>query len=98
MWTGTPGSSDIRQAADQLAARLPTLLAPLARIAFNYAWSWLPDGDAVFQAVDPHRWRLCQRNPVRLLQESQMAALERAAADRTPVSYTHLTLPTIYSV
>ncbi len=83
VWTGTPGSSDIRQAADQLAARLPTLLAPLARIAFNYAWSWLPDGDAVFQAVDSHRWRLCQRNPVRLLQEAQMAALERAAADRT---------------
>lgn len=81
MWTSSPGASDIRQAADQLAARLPTLLAPLARIAFNYAWSWLPDGDALFKAVDAHRWQLCQRNPVRLLQEAQTAALERAAAD-----------------
>lgn len=81
MWTNTPGASDLRQAADQLAARLPTLLAPLARLAFNYAWSWMQDGNEVFEAIDPHRWRLCQHNPVRLLQETPTASLDRAAAD-----------------
>ena len=81
MWTNTPGASDLRQAADHLAARLPALLAPLARVAFNYAWSWTPDGNEVFEMVDPHRWQLCQRNPVRLLQETSTPRLERAAAD-----------------
>jgi starch phosphorylase len=81
VWTNTPGASDLRQAADQLAARLPTLLAPLARLAFNYAWSWMQDGNEVFEAIDPHRWRLCQHNPVRLLQETPTASLDRAAAD-----------------
>ncbi len=81
VWTNTPGAADLRQAADQLAARLPTLLAPMARIAFNYAWSWMQDGDELFEAIDPHRWRLCQRNPVRLLQETPTASLDRAAAD-----------------
>jgi starch phosphorylase len=81
VWTNTPGASDLRQAADQLAARLPTLLAPLARLAFNYAWSWTPDGNSVFEVIDPHRWQLCQRNPVRLLQETPTPYLDRAAAD-----------------
>src|SRR5690242_18675297 len=35
------GAEDLRRAADQLAARLPYALAPLARLAFNYRWSWL---------------------------------------------------------
>jgi starch phosphorylase len=81
VWTNTPGASDLRQAADQLAARLPSLLAPLARLAFNYAWSWTPDGNEVFEVIDPHRWQLCQRNPVRLLQETPTPYLDRAAAD-----------------
>jgi starch phosphorylase len=81
VWTNTPGASDLRQAADQLSARLPSLLAPLARVAYNYAWSWTPDGNEVFETIDPHRWQLCQRNPVRLLQETPMPSLDRAAAD-----------------
>jgi hypothetical protein len=70
----TDRAADLRQAADQLAARLPTLLAPLARVAFNYAWSWMPDGNEVFEAIDAHRWQLCQRNPVRLLLETPTAS------------------------
>jgi len=81
VWTNTPGASDLRRAADQVAARLPALLSPLARLAFNYEWSWTPGGEEPFAAVDPHRWRVCQRNPVRLLQEAPTAALDRAAAD-----------------
>ena len=77
-----PGTEDLRRAADQLAARLPSALAPLARLAFNYRWSWIPGGERVFATVDPHRWEVCGRNPVRLLQEVATAALERAAADR----------------
>ena len=76
-----PGAEDVRRAADQLAARIPYALAPLARLAYNYRWSWLPDGDELFAAVDPHRWQLCGHNPVRLLQETSTATLDRAAMD-----------------
>ena len=75
------GEQDIARAAADLASRVPEPLAALARIAYNYCWSWLPDGPDVFGSVDPHRWELCGENPVRLLQEASGESLSRAAAD-----------------
>ncbi len=75
------GADDVRRTADELASRLPEPLAPLARIAYNYRWSWLPGGADLFAAIAPHRWELCGHNPVRLLQEVSATVLERAAAD-----------------
>jgi starch phosphorylase len=72
------GREDLRRAAAALAACVPEQLAPLARIAFNYRWSWADGGPELFEAVDPKRWRLCGQNPVRLLQEAPRAALDRA--------------------
>ncbi len=77
-----PGAEDLRRSADELAARLPSALAPFARLAFNYRWSWTAGGEGLFAAVDPHRWQACGKNPLRLLQESPTGALERAASDR----------------
>ena len=54
----------------------------LARLAYNYRWSWLPGGDELFSSVDPDRWVLAGGNPVRLLQETSGAALARASADQ----------------
>jgi len=76
-----PGSDDLRRAAAQLAGRIPDALAPFARLAFDYAWSWAPGGRELFAAVDADRWAICRHNPVRLLQEAPLASLERAAAD-----------------
>jgi glycogen phosphorylase len=75
------GREDVRRAAEDLAERLPETLAPLARIAYNYRWSWLPGGPEVFRAVDAERFALTNQNPVRLLQETSAASLRRAAAD-----------------
>jgi starch phosphorylase len=75
------GARDIERAIAGLAARLPDDLAVLARIAYNYAWSWDPDGAAVFAAIDPERWASSGTNPVRLLQETPYERLERAAGD-----------------
>jgi starch phosphorylase len=75
------GARDIDRAIAGLAARLPGELAVLARIAYNYAWSWDPDGPGVFAAVDPGRWGSCGTNPVRLLQETAYENLQRAAGD-----------------
>jgi len=80
------GRVDLQRAAEELAARLPAPLAPLARSAYNYAWSWLDGGERVFARIDPQRWELVQRNPVRLLQEADAATLQRAAADQDLVA------------
>ena len=72
---------DLDRAASALATRLPEPLAVLARLAYNYRWSWLPGGPELFASVDPDRWRRSLHNPVRLLQEAPVAALERAAGD-----------------
>src|SRR6478672_7109302 len=75
------GAQDLARAASDLAARIPEPLAGLARLAYNYRWSWLPGGTSVFRSIDPPRWRSCGGNPVRLLQETSAAALARAAQD-----------------
>jgi starch phosphorylase len=75
------GRADVQRAAADLAARLPEPLAPFARIAYNYAWSWLGGGPELFRSVDAERFVLCSENPVRLLQEVSAATIQRIAAD-----------------
>ena len=77
----TDGALDVGRAATELASRLPGALAPLARLAYNYRWSWLPDGADLFSSLDPQRWELCLHNPVRLLEEVPTATLRRAGAE-----------------
>jgi glycogen phosphorylase len=77
--TNPDGREDIRSAAEELAERLPEPLAPLARLAYNYRWSWLPGGGELFASIDRERFELCLQNPVRLLQEASSRALRRAA-------------------
>jgi glycogen phosphorylase len=81
------GREDIRRAAEELAERIPSRLAPLARLAYNYRWSWLPGGPELFAAIDHERFELCLQNPVRLLQEASTRALRRAADDDTLVAH-----------
>src|ERR1700759_990278 len=80
------GRRDMRAAVDELADRLPEPLRPLATLAYNYRWSWLPGGSELFAAIDPERFELSGRNPVRLLQESPMQTLRAAAAHGSPVA------------
>jgi starch phosphorylase len=80
------GHEDLSRAAADLAERLPEPMAPLARLAFNYRWSWLPGGPELFAAVDAERFALCAQNPVRLLQESSALVLRRAAEDETLIA------------
>lgn len=72
---------ELTRAADALASRLPDELGVLARLAYNYRWSWTPGGAELFSGIDAERWRLCGANPVRLLQEAPTDALQRAAGD-----------------
>jgi glycogen phosphorylase len=80
------GAADVERAAAELADRIPEPLAPMARLAYNYRWAWLPGGPELFASVDSERFELCLQNPVRLLQEAPSRALRRAAADERLVS------------
>jgi starch phosphorylase len=42
-------------------------LLPLEPLAWNYWWSWAPDGAAVFRDLDPELWQECEQNPRQLL-------------------------------
>jgi len=75
------GKADVERAARGLAARLPDPLAPLARIAYNYRWSWHDDGMRLFRDLDSDLMERVRDNPVRLLQEAPLESLERAAGD-----------------
>jgi starch phosphorylase len=77
----TAGHDDLARAAESLAARVPQPLAGLARLAYNYRWAWAPGGHDLFASVDPSRWERCGENPVRLLAETGLESLARAASD-----------------
>jgi starch phosphorylase len=83
------GSRDIAFASADLAVRLPEALAPLARLAFNYRWSWLPGAPELFEALDPERFALCGQNPVRMLQELPGRRLAVLAQDETLLQRAH---------
>jgi starch phosphorylase len=82
----TPGAADLDERAAWLADRLPKNLRPLARVAFNYRWSWARDGEAVLRDIDPHRWELTGRNPARFLVDLWPSSLEAAERDEALVA------------
>ena len=57
------GRRDTEHAAATLAVRLPEPLAGLARLAFNYHWSWQRGGAQLFGRVDAARWAAVGANP-----------------------------------
>jgi len=74
--------TDVALRIEELEDRLVPELRPLARVAYNYRWSWTRDGSATFAAIDAHRWRLVGQNPVEFLfelsRERQHAAAQRS--------------------
>ncbi len=60
---------------------LPEPLKPLERLAWNYWWSWAPDGAALFRDLEPELWEACEHNPRRLLREASEFNLMRMATE-----------------
>jgi glycogen phosphorylase len=75
------GSRDVARAVDRLARRLPEPLQPLAKIAYNYRWSWTPGGRELFRSLGAHRFGLANENPVRFLRDLLEKDLLAAATD-----------------
>jgi glycogen phosphorylase len=72
--------TDVGARIEELEGHLVPELRPLASVAYNYRWSWVRDGAAVFAAIDPHHWRLVSANPVRFLFELSRDRQDAAAA------------------
>jgi starch phosphorylase len=72
---------ELEAAANELAHRLPPALAPLAELAFNYRWSWMPGGHDLFRSIDPARFERWRWNPVRLLSQTPTSRLAEVAED-----------------
>ena len=75
------GDHDIDRAVAELAQLLPDALQPLARVAYDYRWSWSADGPDLFRDVDAERWARTGCNPRRLLTEVHPAVLQNAGDD-----------------
>jgi starch phosphorylase len=60
---------------------LPPPLQPLEPLAWNYWWSWAPDGVEVFRDLNPAIWEQCERNPLALLAQTSDLRLAQTAAD-----------------
>src|SRR5262245_54191744 len=89
------GSDDVQRAASELAAQLPEPLAPLARVAYNYAWSWARGGHETFRSIDPARYDRVGGNPVRVLTEADAGAIHRAASDSRFLDRMHALVHTL---
>jgi starch phosphorylase len=68
--------------AAALSDRLVDGLKPLARVAYNYRWSWHPDGDALFRDISAFRWERAGYNPVPFLND--LGPTTHAGAPRDP--------------
>jgi glycogen phosphorylase len=63
------------------ARELPATLKPLEKLAWNYWWSWAPDGPEIFRDLDPGVWQQCEQNPRMLLAQTSNLRLAQMAAD-----------------
>ncbi len=61
---------------------LPGPLAPLGDLATNLRWSWHPETQDVFAAIDPELWRSSGHDPVKTLGAVPAARLRELAGDK----------------
>lgn len=60
---------------------LPAPLLSIERLAWNYWWSWAPDGISLFRDLEPELWEECEHNPRQLLARTSAYRLAEAATD-----------------
>jgi starch phosphorylase len=77
----TETKKDLQPPTDMQRRELPPTLQPLKPVAWNYWWSWAPDGVELFWDLDPGMWEQCERNPLALLEQTSDLRLSQMAAD-----------------
>ena len=71
----------LRVDVERSRSRLPQSLKCLADVAWNLAWTWLPDGVALFRDIDSSLWEECGRNPRMVLERGSPSRMVELAAD-----------------
>jgi starch phosphorylase len=61
---------------------LPAALQPLLELATNLRWSWHPETQDLFAAMDAEQWESSGRDPVKLLGQVSAERLDELAADK----------------
>jgi starch phosphorylase len=61
---------------------LPAGLETLGQLSNNLRWSWHPETQDLFEAIDPDLWQSGGRDPVRLLGEVDSKRLSQLATDK----------------
>jgi starch phosphorylase len=75
------GTFDLERAIGELTDRLPRPLHPLARVAYNYRWSWQSGCAALFRDVDPEHWARGGCNPRYVIEAVPPRRLQELADD-----------------
>ncbi len=57
---------------------LPRRISRLSELAFNLWWSWHPEAQELFKAIDEQLWDECYHNPVKFLRNVKRKALNAA--------------------
>jgi len=60
---------------------LPDRLAAIGDLVHNLRWSWHPETQDLFAAIDPDAWEACGHDPVRLLGQISVDRLEELEKD-----------------
>lgn len=60
---------------------LPVSLRALAKLSWNYWWSWSADGPSVFRDLDPEIWEEYEQNPRLLLAKTSEYRMAQMATD-----------------
>jgi starch phosphorylase len=79
------GASDVARAIAELAERLPDPIAPLARLAYNYRWTWLKGGAELFRDINPQLWRRSACNARWMIEALPPHRLQQVASDASYV-------------
>ena len=61
--------------------RMPTRIARLEELAYNFWWSWHGEARELFETLDRALWTTTEHNPVRMLHEIPTELLQGAAKD-----------------
>lgn len=77
----TETETEIELTAAPRPRELPEPLQSLERVAWNYWWSWAPDGTAIFRDLDPEVWQQCENNPRAHLERVSDVRLTQMAAE-----------------
>jgi glycogen phosphorylase/synthase len=65
---------------------LPQILKPLDELSRNLWWCWNQDAIELFESVDPELWRVCEENPIVMIDRIPYKRLTRLEKDKDFVS------------